>query len=164
MKNGNTIRPAREEDLTEIAEIFNWYVQHSFAAYPVNGVEPGFFQAIFRERVHYPLYILEKENDVIGFGMIRPYLPFPSFRRTAQISYFIRDGYTRKCLGTMLLDRLISEARTQGISILLANVSSHNEPSLKFHKKHGFIECGRLKGIGEKFNERFDVVWMRKEV
>ena len=66
--------------------------------------------------------------------------------------------------GTVLLDAMTRAAKKKGITVLLANISSRNPESLAFHKKHGFTECGRLHNVGIKFNERFDVVWMEKEL
>ncbi|MEW6616706.1 MAG: hypothetical protein AB1401_14730 [Thermodesulfobacteriota bacterium] len=33
---------------------------------------------------------------------------------------------------------------------------------MNFHKKNGFIECGRFKNICKKKNKIFDVVYMQK--
>jgi L-amino acid N-acyltransferase YncA len=162
MQKGSSVRPAREDDLPRIREIFNGYVRASFAAYPVDEVGSAFFEGLYREG--HPLYVVEYGREIAGFGMIRPYLPFPSFRRTVQVSYFIHPAYARRGLGKKLLEQLTVHAQRQGIHTLLASISSCNEPSIRFHQKNGFIECGRLKGIGEKFGERFDIVWMQKEV
>jgi phosphinothricin acetyltransferase len=164
MNPGYFVRPAQEEDIPGIGEIFNHYVRETYAAYPIEDVDPVFFQSLLREAASYPLYVVKGDECLLGFGMIRPYLPFPSFRHTAQISYFIRPDHTRKGLGTLLLEHLTADARARGIRIFLANISSRNEPSLRFHAKHGYSECGRLKGIGEKFGARFDIVWMQKQI
>jgi L-amino acid N-acyltransferase YncA len=164
MEDEFPVRPAMKEDLIQIREIFNGYVRESFAAYPVQEVDLGYFEALHREGAFIPPYVVEYEGTVIGFGMIRPFLPFPTFRSSGQVSYFIHPSYTRRGLGGRLLEQLTRLAQAQDIHILLASISSRNEASLRFHAKHGFIECGRLKGIGEKFGKRFDVVWMQKEV
>lgn len=98
----------------------------------------------------------------MGIGALRPYFPFPNFRHTGILSYFILPEHTRKGLGSRLLDRLCQDAREKKMMSLLANVSSKNEASLNFHKKHGFSECGRFKAAGTKFGEYFDVVWVQK--
>ena len=49
-----------------------------------------------------------------------------------------------------------------GIDNFVANVCSLNEDSLRFHLKNGFVECGRLKRVGKKFDTDFDIVWMQK--
>jgi phosphinothricin acetyltransferase len=164
MGDGSAVRPARKGDLPQIREIFNWYVRKSFATYPVQEVDLGFFEQLYREGVSGSLCVVEYGGAIAGFGMIRPFLPFPSFRRTGQVSYFVHPSFTRRGLGGRLLEQLTEHARRQGLHTLLANISSRNEPSIRFHAKHGFLECGRFKGIGEKFGKRFDVIWMQKEV
>ena len=95
---------------------------------------------------------------------MRAYNPFPTFARTAEISYFIEQGYTGRGLGKAALARLEEEARARGIRCLLASVSSANEQSLAFHRRNGFSECGRFLRVGEKKGMAFDVVWMQKEL
>jgi L-amino acid N-acyltransferase YncA len=63
-----------------------------------------------------------------------------------------------------MLNTLISDARKMKIKTVLASISSLNEESIHFHKKHGFLECGRFGSIGRKHGKSFDVVWMQKFV
>ena len=106
--------------------------------------------------------MIEEDSKIIGIGALRPYFPFPNFRHTGVVSYFILPAYTRKGLGSMMLEKLCMEAREKKMQSLLANVSSKNEASLNFHLKKGFIECGRFKKVGSKFGKYFDIVWMQK--
>jgi L-amino acid N-acyltransferase YncA len=108
--------------------------------------------------------VVAVEQRVVGFGLMSPYRRDETFKHTGVLTYFIMPEYTRLGLGSALLDRLIREAQARGINNLLANISSRNEQSLNFHRKHGFRECGRLEGIGVKFDECFDVVWVQKRV
>jgi len=48
------------------------------------------------------------------------------------------------------------------MTMLVANMSSKNEASIRFHKRHGFTEAGNLAGVGEKFGEPFGVLWMQR--
>ena len=58
------------------------------------------------------------------------------------------------------LERMLSEAEGLGITRILAHISSRNPGSIAFHRKHGFVECGRFPEIGQKRGELFDIVWM----
>lgn len=80
------------------------------------------------------------------------------------LTYFILPGYMNQGLGSRLLSALTDDAKEKGISTLIVNMSSLNEPSIGFHKKHGFIEVGRLPGVGMKFDTPFDVIWMQKKI
>lgn len=161
------IREATPQDTEEMLDIFNYYVDNSFAAYLETPVGPEFFQTSHEEsgpnkNEHSPFYVMEEDNRVIGIGALRPYLPFPNFQHTGVLSYFILPEYTRKGLGVKLLDALCEDAKKKNMKSLLANVSSKNQASLNFHLKHGFVECGRFKDAGTKFGKYFDIVWFQK--
>lgn len=159
---GYSIRQVRETDRNRIIEIFNYYITHGFSAYPDAPV-PALFFDVLRDGAH-AFYAVERGGDVVGFGIMKPFLPFDTFRRTATVSYFLLPGYTRSGAGTLLLSAFIRDAGKKVITVLLASISSKNKESIRFHAKHGFAECGRLKNVGYKFGELFDVIWMEKEL
>ncbi|WP_277619444.1 GNAT family N-acetyltransferase [Methanoculleus sediminis] len=39
-----------------------------------------------------------------------------------------------------------------------------NEGSIRFHRWHEFVECGRFESVGTKRGFPFEVVWMQKEI
>lgn len=161
------IREATPQDIEGMLEIFNYYIENSFAAYLETPVGPEFFHTSHDEdesnkTEHSPFYVMEENNRVVGLGALRPYLPFRNFQHIGVVSYFMLPEYTRKGLGTKLLDALCQDAKKKNIKSLLANVSSKNQASLNFHLKHGFVECGRFKAVGTKFGMYFDIVWLQK--
>jgi L-amino acid N-acyltransferase YncA len=112
---------------------------------------------------HYPsVTAKDPDGTVAGFGMLRPYNPMPAFRHAAEITCFIRPELTGKGLGTKMLRHLESAGKDQGITTILASISSLNEGSIRFHVRHGFAECGRFVHIGIKNGVVFDTVWMQK--
>jgi len=161
------IREATAEDISGMLEVFNYYVENSFAAYIETSIGPEFFQSVKSEKEqdehdHFPYYVIEEMGKIIGIGTLMPYFPFPNFRHTGVVSYFILPGHTRKGLGSRMLDKLCTKASEKKMKSLLANVSSKNEASLNFHLKHGFIECGKFREVGTKFGKYFDIVWLQK--
>lgn len=160
---GVSIRKATDRDCDQIVNIFNYYVEHGFAAYPEEPQERRFLDSI-KTIIHGDaLYVMETgEKGIIGFGFLKKYHPYPAFNRTAETGYFILPEFTRSGLGGLLLETLEKEARMMGIGTLLANISSLNPPSLTFHQKQGFRECGRFRKILKKFGQDLDIVWMQK--
>ena len=154
------IREFKEGDQQVIIDIFNYFIRESFAAYKEKEVKPAFFNKL--KKTSKVFYILEADKKIVGFGFIKPYLEYENFSHTGALTYFIMPQYTDKGLGTQMLSQLIEAARAKKITHLLAHISSRNHQSLRFHQKHGFKECGRLEGIGKKFDEPFDVIWMQK--
>jgi phosphinothricin acetyltransferase len=103
-------------------------------------------------------------GKVAGFAFLRPYHFAETFKRTAEITYFLLPEHTRLGLGTAFLEELVKAARAMGIDSILASVSSLNQASLNFHLRHGFKECGRFPRVGRKFGEDFDVVYMHLQI
>lgn len=113
----------------------------------------------------YPVLAVTGEGGrVLGFGLLRPFHAAGSFRRAAEIGYFLDPRATGQGIGTALLRALLDRARDMGLRTILASISSRNEQSLAFHFKNGFDEVGRFRAVGEKFGEDFDVVYMQRPV
>jgi len=157
------LEPISVDDREPILGIFNYYVENSFAAYPENRVPDSFFDAFMEKAEGHPTVVAKDEGGtILGFGLLRAHNPIPSFSQTAEITYFMRPEQTGKGIGSLMLEYLIEEAKKKGISSILASISSLNERSLRFHQKHGFVECGRFRQVGKKKGKFFDVIWMQK--
>ncbi len=156
------MRKAVEQDRDAITSIFNLYVEHSFAAYPEQPADGTFFD--FMKQIIYgdAFYVIENEDRVVGFGFLKRHHAQPTFDRVAEVGYFLQPVFTRKGLGGLLLDGLEQEARMLGIDTLLAHISSRNQPSIAFHEKQGFRECGLFQRVSRKFGRDVDIIWMQK--
>ena len=158
-----TLEPVTSEDRRAIIDIFNHYIENTFAAYPENAVPYEFFGLFLKMADGYPfLAAKDKDKNVLGFGLLRPHNPIPAFSKTAEITCFLAPKYTGKGIGREIVQRLLSEAGKMGITTVLASISSLNPGSISFHEKCGFAHCGRFLKIGRKRGQEFDVVWMQR--
>jgi len=153
-----------EEHRNEIMDIYNYYAENSMSAYSEKKLSYDYYDRILEMTGGYPAYAIKLDNKVAGFCFIRAYNPFPAFKATAEITYFLHRDFSGKGIGKLALDRLETDAAGMGINTLLASITSENIPSLKFHEKYGFTVCGRFPGIGKKFGRSFDIVWMEKKL
>jgi phosphinothricin acetyltransferase len=155
--------PVSGDDMAEMAGIFNYYVEHSLATYTDAPVSIERFEALMSFSPGYPALVAREAADAMaGFGLLRPYSPIPAFDRAAELTCFLAKGYTGYGIGSMMLEALESGAAELGIETIVATVSSLNEGSLRFHRARGFVEQGRLVGIGSRGVRRFDVVYLQK--
>lgn len=151
------------EDAAEVIDIFNYYIENSFAAYPEAKLPIEFFDMLFLMTTGYPALTARNDDKVLmGFGFLRPYNPMPTFIKTAEITYFVRHDFIGKGVGKALHDYLLQFGKEMGLHTVLANVSSLNEQSINFHLRNGFTECGRFKEAGEKKGQVFDIVYFQK--
>lgn len=149
-----------------VIDIYNYYIQNSYAAYPENKVPYEFFDLMFEKTKGYPAYAIKKNisGKIVGFCYLKGYHPFPVFKETAEITYFIAPLEVGNGLGKKALQLLEEEGKVMGITQILASISSLNDQSLGFHKKNGFKECGRFNRIIKKNGVAFDIIWMQKEI
>ena len=110
--------PLSEEHRQPVIDLFNHYVSHSYAAFPEVPVSYDFFNR-FLEMTHgYPAIIAKEAlGKVVGFAFLRPYHFAETFRRTAEITYFIQPDHIRRGLGTAFLEHLVRAARSMGLAI-----------------------------------------------
>ena len=159
-----SISPITAEDRVALIDVFNYYVVHSFAAFPEAPLPYEAFDMLMKMAEGYPTAAVKDNGLLVGFGLLRPHHPMPAFARTAEITYFIMPEFTGKGIGKRLLDHLEAEGKKRGISCLLACISSLNPGSINFHLKNGFVECGRFRNVGRKKGQDFDTVWMQKMI
>ena len=134
-----SIRPISNEDRESIMDIFTYYVENSFAAYPENILPYEAYDMLLQMSNGFPSCSVNDQNGkIVGFGMLRAHNPMPTFSQTAEVTYFIHPEHTGKGLGKMLLDSLEKGATEKEITNILANISSLNPNSIKFHHKNGF--------------------------
>lgn len=160
-----SLAPMTLDDGEQIIDIFNYYVENAFAAYIDQKVPYEFFEMMLHMcKGHPTVTAKDEEGTVVGFGTLRPYNPIPSFRQTAEITYFVKPHYTGKGIGTSILEYLIEQGKNRNLTTVLASVSSFNTGSISFHLKNGFAECGRFRDVGRKKGKAFDVVYFQKMI
>lgn len=152
-----------EGDRQAVTDIFNHYVAEGFAAFPEKPLGPEFFDMFRGMAQGYPCVVLRGPRGAVeGFGHLRPYHPLSTFRRSAEVAYFLAPRATGRGLGGLLLGHLCDAAAVLGVDCILACVGAPNQASLKFHLKHGFVECGRFRRVAQKHGRDLDLVWLQK--
>jgi L-amino acid N-acyltransferase YncA len=149
-------------DADEILDIINYYVANSTSYFSETLLEKGSISGMLNDNSTLPRYVVQSGEEVIGFGYAYNFRPESTFSQTVKLTYWLKDGFTRKGLGSKLYNILESELRRLKISNILVNISSENEASLHFHRALGYKECGNFEKIGYKNGRYFDLVWLQK--
>ncbi len=157
--------PLGDQHRIPVIDVFNYYIKNTHAAFPGTPVDYRFFDRFLEMSRGYPAVVAKTDSgQVVGFGFLRAHHPADSFRRTAEVTYFILPEYTGRGLGSAMLEMFIERAGRLGLDSILASVSSRNETSLRFHRKHDFRECGRFQRVGRKLGKDFDVIWLQRRI
>ena len=149
-------------DADDILDIINYYVTHSTFYFSEMPLKKSDISEMFNEKNKLPRYVVQAGGEVIGFGYAYYFRPESTFAQTVKLTYWLKEGFTRRGLGSELYNMLESELRHLDISNVLVNISSENIASLNFHKALGYQECGNFEKIGYKDGRYFDLIWLQK--
>ena len=148
----------------EVADIFNYYILNSMAAFSDQVVGADHFKSHWSNHRNYPFYLIQENNITIGFGFLSPLHLAPTMEHSVKCTYFIHPASVGRGLGKRLLELLIADGSASGAEQFFVSISSKNTISLSFHERHGFERCGRLKSVGIKNGHTFDLIWMQRSV
>lgn len=158
------IRPAREEDVPVINEIYNHAVRTSTATFDTE--EKTYEERMKWFRHHndrYPVFVTVIDDKVVGWGSISPYgADRAGWKFTVESSIYVSPDCKGHGLGKLLAGHTVSTASELGYRAIIAQVVEGNVASLKMLEKHGFEQVGVLKDAGYKFDQWLDVVLMEK--
>jgi phosphinothricin acetyltransferase len=159
------IRPAREEDLPAINDIYNYYVRHSTCTYQEAPESIADRRAWYtgHDALH-PVIVAEVAKRVVGWGALSAYHARAAYRYTVEDSVYVEDGYQQRGIGAALLDDLLTRARTLGLHAIIACIDADQAGSIALHEKYGFTQVGRFAQIGCKFGRWLDVVYLELEL
>ncbi|MCH8051249.1 MAG: N-acetyltransferase [Chloroflexi bacterium] len=156
------VRSATEADMPAILDIYNEAILHSTATFDIEPQTLDERLQWFREtRPPHCVIVAEEEGRVVGWGCLRGFRTKVAYRFTAEDSVYIHEEHRGRGVGTRLLAELIERAKKGGLHTLMAGVTEGNPASEALHKRFGFVEAGRDREVGYKFERWLDVVWMQ---
>jgi L-amino acid N-acyltransferase YncA len=152
-----------EADLEFVREIYNFYIENSTATYYTEKISVDELKEFIPvQHIKYKSLLINIDNEPIGFCYISQYKKRQAYDRTAELSLYLKPGYTGRGIGKVALAYLEKKARDNGISVLIGIISGDNENSIKLFEKNGYEKCAHYKQVGEKFNKILDVVSYQK--
>ncbi len=161
-----TLRLATAADLPRIVEIYNSTIASRRATADLEPVTVDerrpWFEA--HDPASRPLYVHEREGEVVAWVSFESFYGRPAYRHTAEISVYVDGEYRARGLGRTLLGEALAKAPALGIRTLVGYVFAHNEPSLRLLRNQGFSEWGRLPEIAEMDGEEYSLCILGKRL
>ena len=146
----------------EVMEIYNYYIENTYAAYPGSRLPSRFFDKLIEEINGYPAYVVKNRDKVVGFCFLNSYKSYKTFKETAVINCFLAYEVKGLGIGDYCLIKLEEDARQLGIKNILAIIPTKNKVGVRYYHTNGFRTCGTISDIGTKFRESFGLVIMKK--
>jgi L-amino acid N-acyltransferase len=163
------IMDAKDAHLPGIAAIFNHAVRETFSIWSETETTVDLRRHWMdaRRAAGFPVIVAVDQDtprDVLGYGSFGTFRDFPGYARTVEHSVYVAANAQRRGIGRTLLAELIVRARDKGMEAMVGGIDSRNAASIRLHEQAGFETQGQLKGIGRKFGQRLDLVFMVKQL
>lgn len=158
-------RRATEEDVVSILAIYAPYVTDSAITFEYDvPSEEEFRQRIRTISAEYPYFVCESDGQIIGYAYAHRHMERAAYQWNAEISIYIRQGFTGKGLGKTMCQALIDLLRLQGIRNVFSCVTIPNERSAHLHHSMEFSTEGIFQNAGYKCGKWQTIAWFRKTI
>lgn len=157
------IRPATENDLPQITEIYNEAILNTTATFDTEPKSIEDRKIWFRQHDEkHPVLCAEVDNQVAGFASLSPWSDRCAYKLTSEVSVYVAPGYRGIGIGKRLLEQLVFQAEKSGMHYLLARITEGNEASMHIHAQYGFRHIGVMTEVGFKFGKFLNVHLLEK--
>jgi len=158
------IRPAVENDLNSLLEIYNYAILNTTAIYTYHVQTLADRKVWFdkKNEDQFPVLVFEENGRVLGFATFGPFRAWPAYKYTVEHSVYVHYDAWNHGVGTALLKEIIKIADERKFATLVSGIDSSNETSLKLHQKLGFDYSGTIQKAGFKFGKWLDLVFYQK--
>lgn len=146
------IREMDEMDWNEVAEIYRKGIDTHIATFQTACPTYAEWDKSHRQECR---LVLTVNRRVVGWTALTPISSRCVYAGVAEVSIYISPALCGKGYGTLLLNRLVSEAEKQGYWMLQSGILQHNSASIRLHEKCGF----RVVGYREKIARDHFGVW-----
>jgi phosphinothricin acetyltransferase len=144
----------------QILAILNDAIVNSTALYDYKLRSPEAMVSWFdaKAKGNFPVIGALGENGrLLGFGSYGVFRGWPAYKYSVEHSVYVAGEHRGKGIGKVLLQEIISSARSQNYHVLIGGIDSANTVSIRLHKKLGFKHAGTIRQVGFKFGRWLDL-------
>lgn len=155
------VRVAEKKDMPRILEIYNYEVLHGNATFDLKPKTLKERMKWFHEHNidNHPLIIAELDGLIAGYASLSAYREKEAYEATVELSVYVAPECRRRGVARFLMAEILKEARErEDIHTVISVITEGNEASMKLHEEYGFIYCGTMREVGEKFGKKIGIV------
>ena len=156
------IRPAQEEDLQAITEIYNQAVIKTTATFDLRPRTVAEQKRWFNQHDdRFPILVGTVDGLVVGWASLSKFSDRGAYADTAKLSIYVHEDHRGQGHGKKLLEAIVAAGKQSGLHTVIAQIVGDNKVSLHLHREMGFTYVGTMKEVGKKFGQLLDVVIMQ---
>jgi L-amino acid N-acyltransferase YncA len=157
-----SIRPAVEDDLPALLDIYNHVILNTTAVYSYHPHTLEMRREWYADKLKhkFPVFVAVADGVIAGFSSYGPFRAWPAYKYTIENSVYVADGHRGRGIGRLLIRPLIEEARAQGYHAIIASIDASNASSMRLHSSFGFEEVAHFRQVGFKFGRWLDLKFL----
>lgn len=146
-----TIRRAVEQDCPQLLELVKELALYEKAPQEVTVTLEHFTKSGFGEKPVWWAFVAEENEVILGFALY--YIRYSTWKgqRMYLEDILVTEEARGKGIGTLLMNRLIEEAKEKKFSGMLWQVLDWNEPAINFYKKYNAAFDGEWFNVSLNF-------------
>ncbi|MGI9372580.1 MAG: GNAT family N-acetyltransferase [Hyphomicrobiales bacterium] len=161
-----TLRNGTTDDLSQIVEIYNYYVRETAITFDIKPTSVGAraaWLAQFSDEGPHQLIVAETNGEIHGYAYAAAFRPRPAYARSVEVTIYLKPGAEGRGLGRKVYERLLKRIDESGaVHRAYAVIGLPNEASILLHERMGFQRLHVLSEVGHKFGRYWDTLWMEK--
>jgi L-amino acid N-acyltransferase YncA len=157
MNENARTRPARHDDATAIATIYNQGIAERGATFETTPRCPEEMLARIADS-RYPIHVAVIDDAVVGWAALSSYRARDCYAGIAEFSIYLDRNVRGRGIGRTLLEALIDAARSKGFHKLVSRIFPFNDASRRLSASCGFREVGIYEKHGRLDGDWLDVV------
>ena len=160
----HAIRAATEADLPAVLAILNDAILNTTAVWSLtpSTLEQRRAWMADRQAKGMPVLVSERDGAVVGFASYGEFRPWEGYKHTVEHSIYVDSAVRGRGIGRGLLAALLEDAKRNDKHTIVAGIEAENTASIRLHAGFGFVEAGRLRQVGCKFDRWLDLLFMQK--
>lgn len=162
-----TIRDAQPEDAPAVAAIWNPILRDTAISFWPRERSEDEIAAIIRDRLaagHAFLLSQSDDGEVTGFASYSRFRPGGGYAKSMEHTINLAPKARGTGAAPLLLTAIENHATDAGHRLMIGGITGSNEVSIRFHRRMGYSEWGRIPAAGWKFGRFHDLVLMGKDL
>ena len=163
----SVVRPAREEDLPALNDLYNHYIVHTpitFDIQPWSLEQRREWFSHYGETGPHRLLVAVRDGGVAGYASSGRFRPKAAYATSVEASVYLAPGHEGRGLGTALYRVLFEVLAAEPVHRVLAGITLPNPASLALHARFGFLPIGVFDEVGHKLGRYWSVQWLEKRL
>lgn len=158
------IRTVRSGDAGAVAAIYAHHVLHGTASFDTEPPSVDFWaeKIVAIASRGWPFLVAESDAAVAGYAYASQFRDRPAYSHTCEDSIYVHPDRMGEGVGSALLEALVAAAAKAGFEQMIAVIGGAEPASAALHARAGFVEAGRMRGVGRKFGRVLDTLYMQK--